>query len=55
MTKRGKFSGSMSRDGQNRGRSGGRHSSGNRSVSSKRRHYSSSGGPFRRSFEDWLG
>ncbi|KZV31859.1 hypothetical protein F511_33072 [Dorcoceras hygrometricum] len=50
-----RFSGSMSKDGQNRGRSGGRHSSGNRSGSSNRRHYSSSGGPFRRSFEDWLG
>ncbi|KZV13865.1 filament-like plant protein 6-like [Dorcoceras hygrometricum] len=50
-----RFSGSMSREGQNRGRSGGRSSSGNRSGSSKRRHYSSSGGPFRRSFEDWLG
>ncbi|KZV28720.1 aspartate aminotransferase, chloroplastic [Dorcoceras hygrometricum] len=50
-----RFSGSMSREGQSRGRSGGRSSSGNRSGSSKRRHYSSSGGPFRRSFEDWLG
>ncbi|KZV17105.1 hypothetical protein F511_18446 [Dorcoceras hygrometricum] len=50
-----RFSGSMSREGQNRGRSGGRRSSGNRSGSSKKRHYSSSGGPFRRSFEDWLG
>ncbi|KZV06599.1 golgin candidate 2 [Dorcoceras hygrometricum] len=45
-----RFSGSMSREGQNRGRSGGRRSSGNRSGSSKQRHYSSSGGPFRRSF-----
>ncbi|KZV53081.1 hypothetical protein F511_15828 [Dorcoceras hygrometricum] len=50
-----RFSGSMSGEGQNRGRSGGRSSSGNRSGSSKRRHYNSSGGPFRRSFEDWLG
>ncbi|KZV19286.1 protein transport protein sec31-like [Dorcoceras hygrometricum] len=50
-----RFSGSMSREGQKRGRSGGRSSSSNRSGSSKRRHYCSSGGPFRRSFEDWLG
>ncbi|KZV15806.1 U-box domain-containing protein 6 [Dorcoceras hygrometricum] len=42
-------------DDQNRSRSGGRISSGNISGSSKRRHYNSSGGPFRRSFEDWLG
>ncbi|KZV37600.1 hypothetical protein F511_41978 [Dorcoceras hygrometricum] len=47
-----RFSGSMSREGQNRGRSGGRRSSGNISGSSKQIHYSSSGGPFKRSFED---
>ncbi|KZV28318.1 hypothetical protein F511_11679 [Dorcoceras hygrometricum] len=49
-----KFSGSKSREGRGRGRSSERHSSGNRSGHSKRRRYDS-GGPFRRSFEDWLG
>ncbi|KZT76940.1 myosin-7 [Dorcoceras hygrometricum] len=44
-----RFSGSMSREGRGRGRSGG-----NRSGYSKRRRYDS-GGTFRRSFEDWLG
>ncbi|KZV49415.1 hypothetical protein F511_12634 [Dorcoceras hygrometricum] len=43
-----RFNGSMSREGQGRGRSGG-----NRSGYSKRRRYDS-GGTFRRSFEDWL-
>ncbi|KZV38783.1 gamma-glutamyltranspeptidase 1-like [Dorcoceras hygrometricum] len=50
-----RFSDSMSREGRGRGRSGEKRGSGNKSGSSKRRHYSSSGGPFRRSFEDWLG
>ncbi|KZV54614.1 hypothetical protein F511_02648 [Dorcoceras hygrometricum] len=49
-----RFSGSMSREGRGRGRSGERCSSGNRSGHSKRRRYDS-GGPFRRPFEDWLG
>ncbi|KZV19147.1 hypothetical protein F511_10038 [Dorcoceras hygrometricum] len=44
-----RFSGSMSREGRGRGRSGG-----NRSGYSKRRRYDS-GGTFWRSFEDWLG
>ncbi|KZV25143.1 hypothetical protein F511_42110 [Dorcoceras hygrometricum] len=50
-----RYSGSMRREGHSRGRSGGRHSSGSRSGSSKRKHPSSAGGPFRRSFKDWLG
>ncbi|KZV27072.1 hypothetical protein F511_32686 [Dorcoceras hygrometricum] len=49
-----RFSGSMSREGRGKGRSGERRSSGNRSGHSKRRRYDS-GGKFRRSFEDWLG
>ncbi|KZV29319.1 Catalase [Dorcoceras hygrometricum] len=44
------FPSSTYREGRSRGRSGGRHSSG-----SKRKYYSSAGGPFRRSFEDWIG
>ncbi|KZV42112.1 hypothetical protein F511_11106 [Dorcoceras hygrometricum] len=48
------FSGSMSREGRGRGRSGERRSSGNMSGYSKRRRHDS-GGPFRRSFEYWLG
>ncbi|KZV56731.1 hypothetical protein F511_39792 [Dorcoceras hygrometricum] len=49
-----RFSGSMSKEGLGRGTSGERRSSGNRSGHLKRRRYVN-GGPFRRSFEDWLG
>ncbi|KZV50470.1 hypothetical protein F511_35618 [Dorcoceras hygrometricum] len=44
--------GSGARDSGSRG---GSRSRGDRSGSSKKRYSSSSGGPFRRSFEDWLG
>ncbi|KZV24175.1 hypothetical protein F511_24331 [Dorcoceras hygrometricum] len=44
--------GSGARDSGNKG---GSRSRGDRSGSSKKRYSSSSGGPFRRSFEDWLG
>ncbi|KZV22877.1 hypothetical protein F511_08857 [Dorcoceras hygrometricum] len=50
-----RYSGSMIREGHSRGRSGGRRSSGRKSGSSKRKHPSSACGPFRRSFEDWIG
>ncbi|KZV49488.1 dystroglycan-like [Dorcoceras hygrometricum] len=50
-----RYSGPMSREGHSKGRRGGRRSSGSRSGSSKRKHPSSAGGRFRRSFEDWLG
>ncbi|KZV55047.1 hypothetical protein F511_11815 [Dorcoceras hygrometricum] len=50
-----RYSGSMSREGHSRGRSGGRRGSGSRSGSYKRKHPSSADGPFKRSFEDWLG
>ncbi|KZV50439.1 hypothetical protein F511_36407 [Dorcoceras hygrometricum] len=45
-----RYPSSVYREGRSRGRSGGR-----RSSDSKRKYSSSAGGPFRRSFEDWLG